>query len=733
MTVPDEQLHILPETRESYKSVDLNDTAVAVGRRRVDSLTVARADFLALETNWEPQTLTLLATVGQGRAAQARLVEAIDRNGECRLCVEKLFRPPLLTRLIYRIAFQAPFAYQWCDEAIVASFYRRRVAAVVVEALLPTVRVARPLYVRWDKGASAFVLGTEFVNGRGIIPQGVDRYVLRRGFARLLRTKRRWPLPPPEEVKQLLTTMDELEHLFRECGLVGSGWQVCKRALVSTANFRRSKQGYVLVDLESGIPALLVWSYVLAGLRLRSFPLFDDIDANRLRQWLAAHQNRFTQAGDGAHERLHDDIEKLTGYTERWKKGELALVRNGLKIFSRESRDIYRIRCVSVWRRRKIIDADAERLLETSDRFFSRPTYWFGLIPGPPGRFLQRLVANHAYRAALRRWLFQSRYRKTWARWHVRRHACQWREAGRIAPNRKFSGLSPGFLGNALLARCSPPGFHRWLSDPIVRNDWMGRIFLLCASAQFQQVYARHVVNERIREWRRDERIGGEEAESLSHGLKTHDLDEYLRCFGLHLGLKLSSPLILPMKVGGVATFVATGNLIYLLPFLFTPIGRTAITLWRMVKHRGTQYGEALLVGMIPAVGNLAYPAQMYAAYPDLSTFLIRDSAARAARWMPIYGGKDTRVEIWFLKLMNLFIEATELGVTVASRIRRTLSRKPRQVPEVRAVTSSPRFEKLLQRQLQLLASSRTFGYSFGDWALTQTRAASTSANLARN
>ncbi len=729
MTVPEEQLGT-PGAGASQTQEAIGLAHGADSKRRPRTIDVDAADFLALVEGWEPRTLTLLATIGQGRAAQAQLIQAVDQDGYCRLCVEKVFRAPLLTRFIYRTAFQAPFAYQWCEEAILAGFYRRRVAAVIVETLLPGVRVARPLYVRWHQGAKAFALGTEFVSGRGIVPQRADPYALRRGLTRLLRTKRRWPAPPPEEIGQLLSVMDRLEHLFHEIGIVGSGWQVCKRALVSTANFRRTEQGYVLVDLESGIPALLVPSYILAGLRLGRFPLFDDVDPKRLRHWLVTHRQRFMQKGGNVYETLCDDVEKLIAHGERWKKGELALLRNRSGIFSRAFRAVYRRRCVSIWRRRNIIDAETERAFRAGDRLFSRPTYWLGLIPGSAGRLLQRLVANRPYRVALRRWLTEPQYRKTWNRWYVRRHAIAWREAGRIAPNRKFSGLSFSFVGNSLLARCTPPRFHRWLSDPVVRRDTLTRAFLLCASSYFQEAYARHVVRERIREWRRDERIDRNDAASLSQQLETHDLDEYVCCFGMHLGLKLTTPLVLPMKVGGVAAFVATGNVLYLLPFFFTPIGRTAITLWRMATRRGTQYGEALLVGMIPAVGNLAYPAQMYAAYPDLSIFLIRDSAARAARWTPIYGGKDTRVEIWFLKLLNVFIEGMEIGVTIASRVRRTLSHRPRRAPEPGARASltltSPRFAGLLQRQLRLLARSESLEYecSFGEWALAQARSA---------
>jgi hypothetical protein len=127
-----------------------------------------------------------------------------------------------------------------------------------------------------------------------------------------------------------------------------------------------------------------------------------------------------------------------------------------------------------------------------------------------------------------------------------------------------------------------------------------------------------------------------------------------MRCFGMHLGLKLLLPLLAPLKIGGLAAFLASGNLVYLLPLILLPLARTGITLWRIASRNrpAHDYLDALAVGILPSVGSLAYPVQMYSRYPELSVFLIRDSAARAGRWIPVYGGKDSRVEFWaFLDL----------------------------------------------------------------------------------
>jgi len=58
-----------------------------------------------------PLDVNVLRTLGHGRAARAQLVEALMPDGEKIRCVEKVFAPGLLTRVIYRLSFQAPFAY----------------------------------------------------------------------------------------------------------------------------------------------------------------------------------------------------------------------------------------------------------------------------------------------------------------------------------------------------------------------------------------------------------------------------------------------------------------------------------------------------------------------------------------------------------------------------------------------------------------------------------------------
>ena len=153
------------------------------------------------------------------------------------------------------------------------------------------------------------------------------------------------------------------------------------------------------------------------------------------------------------------------------------------------------------------------------------------------------------------------------------------------------------------------------------------------------------MIRARINCWRGHSRLGTSEAALLSGQLNDPATDEYVRGFGLHVGLKLLLPILTPLKIGGTAASIASGNPLYiLLPLLLLPILRTLITIWRILRSgRPTaDFRQALLVGMFPVVGSLAYPVQMYAKFSELSVFLLRDFAGRLGCWLLAAGFRLT-------------------------------------------------------------------------------------------
>lgn len=687
-------------------------------------------ELLPAEESLEPLTVHCVKVLGKGRAAEARLVHVGLEDGRTVRCVEKVFCPGLLTRSIYRVCFQSAFAYQYNQDAILASFYRRRIVWAITRAFMPEVGVARPLYVRWDPSSKAMVLASDYVAGRGILPQQLDPYMLRRWLHKKATGKNcdnllaleskgeadsgNIPPSPHEEIDELLDVMQRFESLLLESGLVGTGWQVCKRAVVSTANLLRTEEGYVSVDLESGIPSVLVSTYLREGIRLGSFPLFDCLDAERLRRWSQANQTALDKALSVAEStRFIRDIELLMVHTNHWKDSEPAILRSPKRLLSSEFREKYENRIIDQWVRCDIVDSETlDEIRQSTKRLTSRPVYWLGCIPGKLGRFLQRCVANSQTRQNVRSFCNDPGYRRQVIGDvfdNVRRSLNE----SRRVPAQRLDSLSRwGLCFHWAVSKTTPQRVHRILSDREYRSNWLIRLCLLCVSGRFQRDYGRWIIQRRFQSWQDDKRLTDSEKQLLSQDLGCPAIEEYLRGFGTHVGLKLLLPVVVPLKAVGAAAFVASGNPIYfLLMFFLLPILRTLTTIWWMLNsgQPARNFRDALIVGTLPTVGTLAFPVQMGSSCPHLTAFLMRDFASQLGRFVPVYGGKDSRTEIAFIKAVNAVSEVLEmwLKLTKSNRESAQLNAEASSIMKTKNQSYS-RWDQMAIAQILLIQSEST-------------------------
>lgn len=446
-----------------------------------------------------PATVQVVRQLGKGRAATAQLVDASFADGSTVRCVEKVFNPGWLTRTIYRLSFFAPFAYQFNRNAITACFFRRRVAAEILRRSDVDVDVAAPLYVRFDPLAPGWVLAAEHVDGRGICP------------ARRHETH--------AEIDQILAVMHQAKDALIAAGLTGSGWQIDPRAMVSTANLLRRNGRYTIVDLESGIPAILVPKYLMLAARTGNLLPFDDLDPKKLNASFP-DQNA--------------DVDALVHHAALWKNSEPAPLRS------------------ATWRR-----------------------------------------------------------------------------------------LSAGILRR--IGRASHAAW-RLLTDQ-----------------RYQTHVGRKYIRNSIRRWKNEQRISAGEANALLREIDSAEVTSYARGMALHLAIKSLSPLMVPAKYGGAVATLVTGNLWFLLAWLILPFARTLVTLlnW-LASGRSVRHTEAFFVGCIPTLGSLAFPIQMFVRRPVLAAFLIRDMASGIGRRLPIYGGKDSRTEIAFIRWSDRLVGMLE-------------------------------------------------------------------------
>ncbi|NND97157.1 MAG: hypothetical protein HKN47_07505, partial [Pirellulaceae bacterium] len=576
-----------------------------------------------------PSKVEVIRTLGQGRAARAQLVRATMADGTTIQCVEKVFAPGLLTRTLYRFSFQAPFGYQKNRDAILASFYRRRVAAAVLAASdiqCPTSlpfppsppAVAQPLYVRYDTTARAWVLAAQWIQGRGIVPAPADTTRIGR-MLQTVTTRGQSASVPQSEIRDLVTLMGEIESTLQKCGLYGSGWQVAPRAMVSTANLLRLDNQYVVIDLESGIPAILVPSYIFRGLRRGTAPPFDDLDADQLTRWIDSSAPLLTfRIGCDAVSQLRRDAEKLIHHSTAWKEAELSLFRRPWNWLHGRRRNAYRAECVRRWKQDNLIDSQTHAQLSTKSwkatTWFKAAVIWLaGLLPSSMGRFASRLMGRYDTRAKFARCIQDSEYRSASYQAYVSRRYARWIDQGRIGPQTSRNVV--GSAVHTVLAAITPPKLHRLLVDSRSRIDALTVCVLLLFSRRYQSWFGRRQIESTITRWVDAKRITLQQAAKLQNDLCGEEVGVYTRGFGLHLALKALAPVMLPAKVGGIAAFAGTGNPWFLVPLVFTPVLRTICTIGSTWVNRQQRiaHGEALMVCWIPTLGTGAFLLQMFA------------------------------------------------------------------------------------------------------------------------
>ena len=200
--------------------------------------------------------------------------------------------------------------------------------------------------------------------------------------------------------------------------------------------------------------------------------------------------------------------------------------------------------------------------------------------------------------------------------------------------------------------------------------------WLLLASQEFRTRTARSYVARRIRVWRQRDQLTAAEAAILRRHLRSEEASAYLTDFGMHLAIK---PFVKTAQWGIVPSLWAAGLLGPMaaasLMIFGGMLARTAYTSYRFVH--ATAGGDpkpwvALGAGLLPVLGNAAYPIQVvFSGTGDdakLAQFIVYDTVTRVGELVPIWGGRDTRIEHWFNRLGDLIVHDRQ----TASASRRT-------------------------------------------------------------
>jgi hypothetical protein len=575
-----------------------------------------------------PITLTLehLKMLGRGRGARVDLVRDLRSN---RLIAEKVFGfghgiSSLITSTLYRLCYQAPFPYRATASAVWAAYYRRKALRLLTKYWFGVSCVADALYVRWDAESKAFVLGTEYIAGHGPRLSPPDPCLVQRWLG-----ERSLPPRPIDDMDTLVAFMDQLRSHLQDSGFIGTQWQVDRRTLVATANCLHDGDKWVVVDLESGVPAVTMPQYLLQGLRMGRLPLFDDTDFATLWPYVARHEEAVSQRlGPERLRALRRVIKELEAHERLWKTGEIALLREPRRWARPEDRAHIRRQALDRWLQEGRISPESARLMETSTLRFLGHWACGGIVSW--ARHGTRFVRDRDYRVAV-----------------IAPYIAAWVIAGRLHANTgaqlfRNPRLIP--LGMLALSAMLPAPIVRFFRDPQYRALTLRQAYRMLVDGHYQLYIAKQFINRRIEVWESAQRLTPAQSEVLRRTVATPSAQEYMRGVGVHLALKafLPSPLLDPLLVGAAVT---TGSLYPLALIFIRSLAITAYTVTRWIKCPDLRFGTAFAVGLVPKLGILAYPSQLFTVHPALASFLLRDFASRLGEWLPIYGGRHTLTE----------------------------------------------------------------------------------------
>lgn len=497
---------------------------------------------------------------------------------------EKCFSGGGLASIVHIFFSGATNPYRYDRDAVSGAYYRRRILTKIFKLWYgQKLSVANAEFIRHDKENECLTLGCEFVDGRA---PGIAA-----PFNRC----------DPSEVVELLELMSDLQKRLRNAGFTGALWQAGYGNPVALNNFLKSDDGWVMIDLESGVPALFpsnplkLFGYYIPHAIKRLRPLFDDVNIPVLKKWLDDNRDELQEVIGAS------DIEEIAEEIDGLDKSQQELDKR-----TRRSRSIEH----AFFRGR--IDESQRKKMTTS---------WFAWL-----RWMLCITTCQLFSkswnmakkcvADLARFLRPSKLLPRIGKFFLFFISIRYRHKVGLILTRKrlFS-----WKDRKLLTQKETRNLNRILKKSRSEDYLTDFIFLIGIKPLAKGIQAL---------------IGFTLLSSMLKEIADKGIVEVFSDHGFSTAIKFT----LFLMTGGIIRFIYT----------------VAVSVYR----RDLPW-IALIVSPIPVLGNVAFPLQMLingGRHQLIASFLIYDAFSTAGIHFPIWGGPDTRTEhssIAFCRLLT--------------------------------------------------------------------------------
>lgn len=211
--------------------------------------------------------------------------------------------------------------------------------------------------------------------------------------------------------------------------------------------------------------------------------------------------------------------------------------------------------------------------------------------------------------------------------------------------------------------------FFRNLKDTVLDfpyRKFFRRIRFYIAGNRYRWGVARWYLKKEIKKWQSRKFLNAEETSFLKNELKNTESSAYLTDFSIHIALKPLVKIfawgIFPLLIATQVFSLKTGAFLIVLA---GPFARTSYTTWRisnsLVQSRPYIPWLAMLLGVLPAIGNLAYPAELLyrstGKKDRLAKFIAYSFSAKIGARVPVWGGQDTETEHFFNRICHKLLK----------------------------------------------------------------------------
>jgi hypothetical protein len=469
-------------------------------------------------------------------------------------------------------------------------------------------------------------------------------------------------------------------------------WSTCKsqpNCLKRSNTEDDPSTGLVAVDFRAGLALLPFlpmspgdFKLIYQGLRRKSLVQFDRGDIAILEQYIAIHENEFTD--------LKPMLKELKAAEAVYRNSVPDVTHNHFRLFSSSRLWSTILRsAVKGWRVRNLIDGPRSQRLQASVIL----TILFavlGIIP-LAGRFFRRIWGQafwrRHYKAAFTSWS----YLRCATRAKVIEKVISWHRSERISNARALKlawKIWPAFyhLPLSLL----PAGLHKLITDWQYAKERLDYYLRRPIRLYFNNALREQWLRDMVTEGRDKHLLSQSDANVILDQIKEPYIQKYLKSLAVHVCtlpvtqvVSVIVAVIYYLMHPELSPATALGHGVVIIgAFQVVPISpgslvRGLYVVYLVIRERNFKdYNIAVFLGFFKYIGYLAFPIQMTHRYPALARFMAGHWATEAVHAVPVFGERGALLEHsvfnlfynWPLTIRRRIQKRSEWRATLAPR-----------------------------------------------------------------